>query len=52
MQLRSSLASRVAPLLALLAITMIGSAALSGCGQKGSLTLPQAPAGAASAPKT
>lgn len=46
MQLRSSLASRVTLLLVLL----IGGAALSGCGQKGPLTLPKAPAGAASAP--
>jgi predicted small lipoprotein YifL len=29
---------------------VIGSATLSGCGQKGALTLPKAPAGAASAP--
>ncbi|WP_373282570.1 LPS translocon maturation chaperone LptM [Pseudaquabacterium pictum] len=46
MELRSSLASRAALLLAML----LGTAALSGCGQKGPLTLPQPPAGAASAP--
>jgi predicted small lipoprotein YifL len=47
MQLHSSLASRLALLLALL----IGSAASAGCGQKGPLTLPKPPAGAASAPQ-
>jgi len=38
----------------MLAVLLIGSAALSGCGQKGPLTLktpqPNPPAGAASAP--
>ncbi len=52
MQLRSSLASRVVPLLVLLSITMLGGTVLSGCGQKGPLTLPKPPAGAASAPTT
>jgi predicted small lipoprotein YifL len=50
MQSHPSLASRVVPLRVLLFITLIGSAALSGCGQKGPLTLSKPPAGAASAP--
>jgi len=50
MQLRSSLASRATLFAALLLAALGGSALLSGCGQKGPLTLPKPPAGAASAP--
>jgi len=50
MELRSSLASRAALLLGMLFGLATAGAALSGCGQKGPLTLPKPPAGAASAP--
>lgn len=50
MQLRSSLASRATLRLVLLLLLPLGSLALVGCGQKGTLTLPKPPAGAASAP--
>ena len=50
MELRTSLASRAALLLGMLLVWLLGTAALSGCGQKGPLTLPPPPAGAASAP--
>ena len=50
MQVHSSLASRPVWRPTLLLVLLLGSLAGVGCGQKGPLTLPQAPAGAASAP--
>jgi len=50
MQLRSSLASRATLRLVLLLLLPLSGMALAGCGQKGPLTLPKPPPGAASAP--